>query len=159
MIYALTPDGPKEFILRGIQSPRGKVNVAKVTATTPAGSKVFWDLAGGSAAAGFTLAKSRLVVRGATANDGTYEATTEAVTITASGASGAVTYSWAKTSGEGEWYIERPNSETTRFTALAVPPNEAQDATFTCTATDAAGRQATIDVAAIVTNYGDIRGY
>ena len=158
MIHALTPDGPKGFILRGIQSPRGKVNVAKVTATTPAGDQVFWDLAGGSAA-GFTLAKSRLVVRGATANDGTYEATTEAVTITPSGASGAVTYSWAKTSGEAEWYIERPNSDTTRFTALAVPPEQALEATFTCTATDAAGRQATIDVTAIVTNYGDIRGY
>ena len=74
-----------------------------------------------------------------------------------SGASGAVTYSWAKKSGAGFWTISSSKTARTSF-AVNVAPYAVETAVFTCTVKDAAGRTATVDVSASAENYGDLTG-
>lgn len=154
MIRLQTPDGPKTYVLRGIQSPRGKKNVARVSVLDGGVDRTVWDLS--SSGGDFEATVFPAVITGAAAVNGVTSVTTSEATASQSGATGSVTYSWAKTAGADSWTIERPRGAVTRFTATAVGATASQSATFTCTITDQAGRSATADVNVEVTNYGGL---
>lgn len=156
MIRVQTPDGPKNFLLRGIQSTRGKCAVSKVSVLTPDGDKVVWDLS--LSGGGFQLTAFPQRVQGAGASNYPIAVTTILTEITPEGESGSINYQWEKLSGDDLWEIERVNASFTRFTASSVNAETVQTATFRCTATDAVGREATVDVDATAQNYGDPRG-
>lgn len=79
--------------------------------------------------------------------------TTDATTATPTGAVGSVTYSWARTSGDGS--PGSPTSATTTFTAYPGAPGTVYG-TFRVTATDSLGRTATADVSAAFTYFPPI---
>gem|GEM_PF-5808159 len=153
MIAAQTPAGKKGYLLRGAFTPRGKVRIATASVTTPAGDKVFWDIAASSA--GFTVDALPSSVSGAGASPSAMEIRTTSPTAAATGGVGTIFYEWAQTAGADLWAIERPLTASPNFVAEAVGAYEIQTATFTVTATDTAGRTATDTVTASARNYGD----
>ncbi|RPF70440.1 hypothetical protein [Aurantiacibacter spongiae] len=158
MIHAQTPDGKKNFLLRGANTPRGDVTIAKVSVLTPQGDKVVWDITGSGGSSGLTGSAAPGSVSGAGASSQAIEITTNETAVSVAGAAGSVSYSWAKTAGADTWSIHAPLSNRTRFSSLGLNTGESRTATFTCTIRDASGRTATVDVTAFVINYGDPRG-
>lgn len=155
MFRLQTPEGPKTYVLRGAQTKRGKKNIAKVS-VLDAGliNRVIWNVA---TSAGLTVEAFPDQVYGGAARNTTVQITTTTAEARVSGASGAVTYSWAKKSGAGFWTISSSKTARTSF-AVNVAPYAVETAVFTCTVTDAAGRTATVDVSASAENYGDLTG-
>ena len=60
---------------------------------------------------------------------------TDDVSAVVSGAQGAVTYSWVRTSGDSRISVTNSSAQTVRFNAT-VSDGETLSAVFTCTATD-----------------------
>lgn len=71
--------------------------------------------------------------------------TTNSVTITPTNASGAVTYSWALTSGDNDFTVTSPTSASSTFTATFTAPDSASS-TYTVTGLDSLGATATVNV-------------
>lgn len=158
MFKLQTTDGPKSFILRGAQTQRGKKKIGKVSfLDTGLVSRVIYDNSGAGPNA-FDLSIAPSTVSGAGASGAPMSITTTTASATAAGFVGSVRYEWTKTGGAGSWLITAPLAANTRFEALFVDPNTIQTATFTCTATDSAGRTATATVSASARNYGSPTG-
>ncbi len=156
MIAAQTPAGKKGYLLRGIFTPRGKVRIATASVTSPTGDKVFWDMV--TSSAGFAAEVLPSYVSGAGASSNSIQVVTNSPTAATTGGVGAVSFSWEKTDGLESWSIERRLTASPSFIANAVPAGEVSTATFTVTATDAAGRTATATVFAQAQNYGGLGG-
>jgi hypothetical protein len=156
MIHGRTSNGAKDLILRGWLGPRGLKGFVQGSITTPIGDKQFWD----GTVSSLTPTVDQATVAGA-ANPGkalpVTISTSGATVSPGSGGTAPYTYAWALVSDDGlggTWSAVLPTSATSTFRASAVAPGVASDATFRCTVTDARGRTGTVDVTALVVNYG-----
>ena len=151
MIGLQTKDGKQSYVLRGVQTTGGKVRIARVSVLDASGvSRTIMD--GAVNSSDFTAAAFPEAVSGAGSSTSPITISTSLTEITVDKAAGAVTYSWEKTDGAGEWKIQNPTGKTTRFSAV-VDEGAIETASFLCTVTDGAGRKATASIFASARNY------
>lgn len=151
MISLQTPEGKKNFILRGVRTPDGNKAIESGRITTPDGDLQFWD---GTLAA-LTVSASPTYVQGAVATGSFATITTASTTASVDGGSPPYTYAWSVfDAGGGSWTPTAPSLATTAFQAVAVDSHEQFTGTMRCTVTDSRGATGTVDVTAFVRNYG-----
>ena len=87
---------------------------------------------------------------------GTGDATTNAVTVTASGGTGPYTYAWAKKSGIGTITANLPTAASTDFTGTLTLSNQQRSHVWTCMVTDAAAATVAVDVSVFIESFGTL---
>jgi hypothetical protein len=153
----LTPEGPRNLILRGIRTPDGNKAIVAGSITTPGGSLQFWDGSVGSLPA-VTVNVEPPASQGAMASPALVTVNTEWVTASASGGSAPYSYVWTVEDDGGflGWQIVHPDEAATYFRAVGVDAAETWQATMRCTATDARGATGFADIQVIAQNYGSL---
>lgn len=84
--------------------------------------------------------------------------TTSSTTVIVSGGKAPFAFAWAAVEAFGTWEVTSPTAATTAFRNSSAVDDEAQDAIFRCTVTDANGKTATVDVTAQAYRYGSDDG-
>lgn len=137
------PDALKSISAISVRSGSGLENVPLGQIRTTNGLKTFYAALAASA--------SPAMVSGSGASRHAITVSTGYTTVTVTGASGAVSYTWA--SPDPEWSSN--GNAISSFTRTGVEPEAgAYNTTFVCTVTDATGAMATCNVSAEVVNYG-----
>lgn len=159
MITVRTPDGVKDVAALSLRTGGVLKAIETASLRTALGLVEVWPVAGGGGA--LTININTPLVQGAAASDVSPSVTTDQVTATPANGVAPFTYLWELIADDGGvWAIENANVATTRFYHTLVSSGDTYTATFRCTVTDANGFTGeTADVTAIVTNYGDPRGY
>lgn len=156
-ISILTPEGPKNLILRGIRTPAGNKAVVAGSITAPSGDIAFWDGSVGSLPA-VSVNVEPPASQGAMATPAMVTVNTEWVTASASGGSVPYGYAWTveDDGGFAGWQIVHPDAAETYFRAVGVDAQETWQATMRCTATDARGATGFVDITVVAQNYGSL---
>ena len=98
-----------------------------------------------------------LSVPASTSKSGTTTSlTSNSVLATVTGGQAPFTYSWVRTSGDIEMAVDSPSAASTTFTSTGLTAGETDSAVFTCTVTDALGRQSSDSITVTLERYATL---
>ncbi|GEM_PF-4186501 len=155
MMHVRTASGVKDIASISVRTAAGLKEIDTASIRTASGTKEFFAPGGGEGA--FQVSVNNYNPRGSVVNPNAVTVTTGIVTLTPSGGEAPYSYNWNDLNGPSSWSIVVVSPGQARFACQGVAPMDEVYGVFSCTVTDARGRQVTTnEITASVYNYGGL---